>query len=123
MSRARVLAAVALLALAVSGCGDSKPPTQPPPPPPPVNNDPPANTRPAIDSITVQGRRPKQPARFADVREAIDVSAVVRDPETPIEELTYQWSATAGTFNGTGRAVTWTAPDAIAQPTTVTITL
>jgi hypothetical protein len=78
-----------------------------------------------VDSIAVQGRRPKQPARFADVREIVDVTATVRDPETPIEELVYQWTATVGTFTGTGRVVTWTAPDSVSEPngTTVTITL
>ena len=129
MSRVRVLVAVGCLAWVLSGCGgDSKPPTQPPSLPPPVNSDPPANTRPVIDSITVQGRRPNQPARFADVREMIDVSATVRDPETPVEELSYQWTATAGTaiagtFISTGRVALWTAPDSIPAPTTVTITL
>jgi len=122
ISRRTVAAACLAFSLAACG-GDNRPPTQPPPPPPPpVNLDPPANTAPAIDGITALGRRPKEPARFADVRETIDVTATVRDPETPIEELTYQWSATAGTFTGTGRAVTWTAPDTVMQPT-VTITL
>ena len=120
----RHIFAAACVAILAAGCSDSKPPTQPPPVVnPPTNNDPPANTRPAIDSISVQGRRPKQPPRFADVREIVDVSATVRDPETPIEELTYQWSATVGTFTGIGRTVTWTAPDTIDRPTTVTITL
>lgn len=121
----------ALLTLSLIACGGSKPPTQPQPPPtvnPPVNTDPPANTKPIIDSITVQGRRPRQPARFADIRETVDVSASVRDPETAVEELVYQWTATVGTatigtFTGTGRVVTWTAPDSIGAPTQVTITL
>lgn len=78
---------------------------------------------PSIDSITVQGRRPRQPARFADVRDTVDVAATVRDAETPVDELVYQWTATAGTFSGTGRTVTWTAPDSASSPTTVTITL
>ena len=120
----RILAA-AFLAFSLAACGgDSRPPTQPPPPPPPppVNLDPPANTAPVIDGIAALGRRPKEPSRFADVREPIDITATVRDAETAIEELTYQWSATAGTFTGTGRVVTWTAPDTVTQPT-VTITL
>jgi hypothetical protein len=78
---------------------------------------------PVIASITVQGRRAGQPARFADVREAVDVAATVSDAETPIDELVYQWTATAGTFTGTGRNVTWTAPDSATAPVTVTITL
>jgi hypothetical protein len=115
-----------MLLIVLAACGGSQPPTQPPPiVNPPTNTDPPANAKPTIDSITVQGRRPRQPARFADVKETVDVTATVRDPETPIDELTYQWSATAGTFSGTGRVVTWTAPDTIAESagTTVTITL
>jgi hypothetical protein len=123
MIRGRLIAAALALSLAACG-GSSRPPTQPPPSGnPPTNQDPPANTRPAIDSITAQGRRPNQPARFADVREMIDVSATVRDPETPVDQLTYQWTATAGTFISTGRVAIWTAPDSIASPTTVTITL
>lgn len=78
---------------------------------------------PSIDSIAVQGRRPAQPAGFADVRETVDVAATVRDAETPLDELVYQWTATAGTFSGTGRNVTWTAPDSASTPATVTITL
>ncbi len=127
MRRRILLSLIVIVVGAACGGEGGKPPTQPPPPPP-VNQDPPANTRPTIDSITVQGRRPKQPARFADVREMIDVSATVRDPETPVEELTYQWTATAGTaiagtFISTGRVAIWTAPDSIPAPTIVTITL
>lgn len=119
--RARVQAsfvAAALLAAGLAACGGS--PTTPPPPPPVP---PPANALPSIDGITVQGRRTRQPAQFADLRETVDVAATVRDAETSVDELAYQWSATAGTFSGTGRSVTWTAPDAAVTPGTVTITL
>ena len=79
---------------------------------------------PSIDGITIQGRRAGQPSGFADVRETVDVTATIRDAETPLEELVYQWTATAGTFSGSGRAVTWTAPDAAAAPpATMTLTL
>ena len=104
------------LGVLVASCGSS-PPTAPPPPPP-ANN-----AVPVIESITVQGRRANQPARMADVRETVDVSAAVTDAETAVEQLTYQWTATAGTFSGTGRQVTWTAPDNASTPATVTITL
>ena len=60
---------------------------------------------------------------MADLREIIDVSATVRDTETNVDELTYQWTATAGTFTGNGRTVTWTAPESAATPLMVTITL
>ena len=78
---------------------------------------------PVIESISVQGRRQGQPARFADLRETVDVTAAVTDAETPVAQLTYQWTATAGTFSGTGRQVTWTAPASASTPSTVTITL
>jgi hypothetical protein len=78
---------------------------------------------PSIDGITIQGRRSRQPARFADVRETVDVTATVRDAETPVEELTFEWTATTGIFSGTGPRVTWTAPQSVSGPATVTITL
>jgi len=117
-SAVSVLAA-ALLAITSAACGGS--PTTPAPPSPPAP--PPVNALPSIDNITVQGRRLRQPPRFADLRETVEVSANVRDAETPAEELAYQWSATAGTFSGSGRTVTWTAPEAATTPTSVTITL
>ena len=112
-----IAAALAICSLPLAGCGGS--PITPPPPPRPN----PVNALPVIDSISVQGRRPRQPARMADLGETVDVTAAVRDAETNIEQLTYQWSATAGTFSGTGRTVTWTAPTAGATPMVVTVTL
>lgn len=110
------------LSFVLAACGGS--PTSPPPGPGPGPGPAPANAVPSIDGITIQGRRAGQPARFADVRETVDVAATVRDAETPLEELVYQWTATTGTFSGTGRAVTWTAPDSAATPPgLVTITL
>jgi hypothetical protein len=114
-------AVVTAVALAIGACSGGGSPTQPSPPPPVVT--PPANALPSIDAIAVQGRRERQPARVADLRESVDVTATVRDAETPIDELVYQWSATAGSFSGTGRTVTWTAPDTAATPTTAVLTL
>jgi hypothetical protein len=93
------------------------------------NPDPPVNTLPVIEAITVQGTRVRQPANFADLGESIPVSAKVRDAETAIDQLVYAWTATAGSFTGTGASVTWqapaTAPVAVqgATPATVKITL
>jgi hypothetical protein len=84
---------------------------------------PPNNVAPTIETITAQGRRQRQPPRFADLKERIDVAATVQDPETAIEELTFQWTATAGTFEGIGKTVTWTAPDDATTPAKVTITV
>ena len=120
---ARVLPFV--LAAVLTACGGGTPtapqPSQPPTPPPPVL--PPSNVAPTIETIVAQGRRQRQPPRFADLKERIDVTATVSDPETPIEELTFQWTATAGTFDGTGKTVAWTAPDSATTPAKVTITL
>jgi len=110
------------LALLAGACGGGSP-TTPTPPNPNPNPNPPANAVPVVESITIQGRRAGQPARFADLQETIDVRATVTDAETPVGELTYQWSATAGSFSGTGSTVTWTAPDSATTPGTVTITL
>lgn len=60
---------------------------------------------------------------MADLGESVDVTATVRDAETNVDELTYQWTATAGIFTGSGRKVTWTAPPSAVTPLTVTITL
>jgi hypothetical protein len=82
------------------------------------------NTPPVIDSLRAQGMRPKQPANMADLNEAIAVNAVVRDAETPADTLTYQWTATAGSFDGSGANVTWRAPASAGQiPLTATLTL
>ncbi len=86
--------AVTVIALA---CGDSPNnpgPINPPPPPPPVNN-----TAPVITSITVQGTRRNEPANFADVSEAVAVTAVVTDVETNVDLLQYNWTATLGSFS------------------------
>jgi len=112
---------VVLTAALLTACSGSSPTT--PTPPPTGGGTPPQNAVPSIDTITAQGRRTRQPARFADLRETVDVAATVRDSETSIDELVYQWSATAGTFTGSGRNVTWTAPASAATPGSVTITL
>ena len=85
---------------------------------------PPANNLPVIDSITIQGTRAtKEPANFADLNESVPVTAKVHDDETPVDQLQYEWSASAGTFTGTGLSVVWQAPASAETPIDVTITL
>lgn len=84
---------------------------------------PPQNAPPTIAAITVQGTRPNQPPNFADLNEEVVVTATVTDPETPVGQLTFEWSATVGTFTGTGPVVRWRAPSQGATPLTVTLTL
>jgi hypothetical protein len=113
---------VAILALTVVAlaCGGDPPNNPGPinPSPPPVNN-----TAPVITSITVQGTRRNEPANFADVGETVPVTAAVTDAETNVDLLQYNWTATLGTFTGTGARVSWVAPATVGQPTAVTITL
>jgi hypothetical protein len=78
---------------------------------------------PVIDGITARGSRPNEPAGFADIDEDIVVSATVRDPDTPIDQLQFQWTADVGTFNGSGAAVTWRAPADAPTPRVVTLSL
>jgi IPT/TIG domain-containing protein len=82
-----------------------------------------ADTAPTITSITVQGTRPSEPKNFADLDEEVAVTAVVDDPDTPAERLTFEWSAEEGTINGTGANVTWRAPTDAATPKSVVLTL
>jgi hypothetical protein len=89
-----------------------------PPPPPPKN------TPPTIVSLVAQGSRAREPARFADVGEEIGVTAVVEDAESSPADLTYEWSsAPAGVFAGTGRSVTWRAPDPGSTPFSAVVRL
>jgi len=68
------------------------------------------NTPPTIKSIVARGKRPGEPANFADYGETIVVTAVVEDAETNPAQLQYQWLACGGTFTGTGAQVEWRAP-------------
>ncbi len=82
-----------------------------------------SNTPPIIKSIVAQGKRPRQPANFADYGETITVTAVVEDAQTNPAQLIYQWTACGGTFTGTGPQVEWRTPPTGAIATTCTIQL
>jgi len=95
----------AIAALAVSGCGGST--TKPTPVTPPPVVEPPVvrNDAPVITSITVSSPR-------VEADQSVVATALVSDAETPLDQLTYQWSATPvnGTFTGSGPIATWRAP-------------
>jgi hypothetical protein len=78
-----------------------------------VNNGPPT-----IDSLAFSGTQ-------AEAGQAIQVTALVRDAETPVNQLTYAWSASPanGVFAGSGATVTWTPPFGQATPAVHTVTL
>src|SRR5205823_14746408 len=82
-----------------------------------------ANAPPVIASIVVKGSKPREPAQFADVDETVALSATVSDAETPSSQLTYAWSADAGSFGGGAANSTWTAPHTFATPGNITLTL
>jgi hypothetical protein len=96
---AALLVLFASLVVGGAACGSPSEPSKQPSPPP-VNN-----TPPTITSLTVGAAR-------VEAGDDAVVTAVVADAETPIDQLTYDWSATPanGTFSGTGRQVKWKAP-------------
>ncbi|HEX7780397.1 MAG TPA: hypothetical protein VF424_14215, partial [Vicinamibacterales bacterium] len=88
------------------------PPPPPPPPPPPV-----VNNAPVIRSIGVALSR-------VEVEQDVEVTAEVDDAETNPDQLTYEWTATAGTITGSGRTVRWRlAKGATQTPVDVTVSL
>jgi len=46
----------------------------------------------------------------AEINGRIELTAVVSDPETDPANLQYEWTATGGSFTGSGRSVVWNAP-------------
>jgi hypothetical protein len=58
-----------------------------------------------------------------EVDSDITLTANVKDQETPIDQLTFQWKASAGTFSGEGASVKWRAPKDIKTPADFEISL
>jgi hypothetical protein len=107
---------VGSLATLAGACGGTPSPVAPTPPvivPPIV-----VNTPPTIESISISSNR-------VEAGEQVDLTAVVKDAETPIDQLAYTWSAgpVNGTFAGTGPVVKWRAPTGQATPAVYTLTL
>jgi len=78
---------------------------------------------PVIASIVAVGARPNEPPNFADTGEEITVTATVADPDTPSEQLVFQWTADTGTFTDSGATVKWRAPSDASTPATITLSL
>src|SRR5262245_17855378 len=119
MKRSRTLRRLAAMygcAAAVSlaaACGSN--PIQPTPPPPgPVIPAPVTNTAPVVSGVTVSASR-------AEVDQLVSVSVGVTDAETPVDTLTYNWTANVGSFVGTGRQVQYRLPKGAVTPVNVTI--
>jgi hypothetical protein len=105
-------------ALAGSSCGGTT--TKPTPVTPPIVEPPPVvrNDAPVIASMVVNSPR-------VEADQDVVATAFVSDAETPLDQLTYQWSATPvnGTFTGPGPIATWRAPRQQTTPDTYTLKL
>jgi hypothetical protein len=75
----------------------------------PPSSGPPVNVAPVIESIRASSDR-------VEVDAEITLTAEVRDQETPIEQLKFDWQADSGTFSGDGAVVKWRAPKDIKTP-------
>ena len=89
---------------AASACGADPPNGPTPQPPPPV-----VNQAPVIDSVVSNVQR-------AEVNTEVIFTATVRDAETPVDQLIFEWAADAGTFTGAGSSISWRLPDTATTP-------
>ena len=67
------------------------------------------NAPPVIQSLGASSDR-------VEVNADLQLSAVVQDQETSPASLVYEWSATGGSFTGSGAAVSWRAPASASPP-------
>jgi hypothetical protein len=106
-----------LTGLLLAACGGSNGPTPVPsqPPSPPAGGGS-VNLAPVIDAIALSSER-------TEVDGEITLAASVKDEETPIEQLKFEWKADGGTFSGEGASVKWRAPKDIKTPADYTVGL
>jgi hypothetical protein len=97
----------------VLGAGACAGPTSPGAPIPPTVK---LTTAPVIRSIAA-------PTARVEAGQDIAITAVVEDAETPLNQLSYVWAANAGTFTGSGPAVTWRHAAGLTAGVDVVITL
>jgi hypothetical protein len=84
----------------------------------PVTPTPVTNTPPVIDSVTVD-------VTHVEAEDEVQLTAVVRDTETAVGQLTYTWAIapSRGTLVGSGAQVRWRAPKGASTPDQYTFTL
>lgn len=108
--RSAGLLALMMCVAATCACGGS-PGGPTPPPPPPVQNQ-----APVIDSVVSNVQR-------AEVGTDVIFTATVRDAETPVSQLIFEWAADGGTFTGAGASISWRPPDNATTPADFVIRL
>lgn len=120
-----VVSAVAAATVSLAACGSTSPtrPSQSPTPSPadPTPAPPPQPTAPnAPPTVTLSSTSPR-----VEEDNEVAITAAVVDTETPVDQMTYEWSAAPnpGQFIGTGRQVRWRAPRLQPTPDLYTITL
>jgi len=111
--------AVGLTAFFFFACGGSS--NSPTPVTPPSSSGGPSagpsvNLAPVVESLTTSADR-------VEVDSEITLTATVKDQETPVDQLTFDWKAAAGTFTGAGASVKWRAPKDVKTPADYEISL
>lgn len=117
--RAALAIAAALGGIVLYACG-AAPNSPGGVPTPPISispgSGPAQNSAPVIESIAVSSER-------TEIDGEITVTADVKDVETPLDQLRFEWKADQGTFSGEGASVKWRAPKGIATPADFPLTL
>ena len=106
---------VALAAIAAaSACGGSgSQPVSPGPISQPIAS---VNTPPVIETIVASASR-------TEVDTDVTLTATVRDSETAVSQLRFEWKADIGTITGEGASVKWRAAKGVTTPSDQTIRL
>ena len=119
MGRAHALAVVLLTSVWLPGCGGSSnsptPVTQPPSPVPPSSGSS-VNLAPVIESVAISAER-------MEIDSELTLTASVKDEETAVDQLKFDWTAEAGTFSGEGASVKWRPPAGAKTPADYSIKL
>jgi hypothetical protein len=108
-----LVAVAAAAALASCGGGSNSQPISPGPITQPVT---PPNTPPVIESIVASASR-------TEVEADVTLTATVRDAETAVSLLRFEWKADVGTITGEGPSVKWRAAKGATTPSDQTIRL
>ena len=101
---------------ACGGSTNSPTPVTPPSSSGGPSSGPSVNLAPIVESITLSSER-------VEVDSEITLTANVKDQETGIDQLKFEWKAAAGTFTGEGASVKWRAPKDIKTPADYEVSL